>query len=46
VLRRALENEHHFDVEKWEHRLGGLLRPADYPDPAQQNELFDGQGES
>ncbi len=23
VLRRALENEHHFDVEKWEHRLGG-----------------------
>ena len=46
VLRRALENEHHFDVEKWEHRLGGLLRPADYPDPARQDDLFDAKDES
>ena len=46
VLRRALENEHHFDVEKWEQRLGGLLRPAEHPDPAKQNELFDGKDES
>jgi hypothetical protein len=41
VLRRALQNEHHFDVEKWEQRLGVLLRPAEQPDPTQQNELFD-----
>jgi len=41
VLRRALENEHHFDVEKWEQRLAMLLRPAGQPDPTQQNELFD-----
>jgi len=27
VLRRALQHEHHFDVEKWEQRLGALLRP-------------------
>ena len=27
VLRRALEHEHHFDVEKWEQRLGALLKP-------------------
>ena len=41
VLRRALEHEHHFDVEKWEQRLAMLLRPAGQPDPTQQNELFD-----
>jgi hypothetical protein len=41
VLRRALHNEHHFDVEKWEQRLSGLLRPAEHPDPAQQDDLFD-----
>jgi hypothetical protein len=41
VLRRALHNEHHFDVEKWEQRLGGLLKPALHPDPAQQDDLFD-----
>jgi hypothetical protein len=41
VLRRALQNEHHFDVEKWEGRLGTLLRPAEHPDPAQQDDLFD-----
>jgi hypothetical protein len=41
VLRRALQNEHHFDVEKWELRMGVLLRPAEHPDDASQNELFD-----
>ena len=41
VLRRALQHEHHFDVERWEQRLGGLLRPVEHPDPAQQNDLFD-----
>lgn len=41
VLRRALQNEHHFDVEKWEQRLSTLLRPTEHFDPTQQNELFD-----
>jgi hypothetical protein len=41
VLRRALQHEHHFDVEKWEERLGILLRPSEHPDPAHQDDLFD-----
>jgi hypothetical protein len=41
VLRRALQNEHHFDVERWEQRLSELLRPAGQPDDTSQNELFD-----
>ena len=41
VLRRALQNEHHVDVEKWEQRLGTLLRPSAHPDTAEQDELFD-----
>ena len=41
VLRRALHNEHHFDVEKWEQRLGDLLSPIEHPDPARQDDLFD-----
>lgn len=41
VLRRALQNEHHFDVERWEQRMGELLKPAEHPDPAQQNDLFE-----
>ncbi len=41
VLRRALQHEHHFDVEKWETRLGTLLRPAEHPDAAEQDDLFD-----
>jgi len=41
VLRRALLNEHHFDVEKWEQRLGEILRAPQAPEPVQQNELFD-----
>jgi hypothetical protein len=40
VLRRALQNEHHFDVEKWELHLGVLLRPAEHPDAAEQDDLF------
>ena len=41
VLRRALQHEHHFDVEKWETRLGTLLRPAEHPAAAEQDDLFD-----
>ena len=40
VLRRALLHEHHFDVEKWEERLGTLLRPSTAPATASQNDLF------
>lgn len=40
VLRRALLNEHHFDLEKWEERLGALLRPTHPADATAQNELF------
>lgn len=43
VLRRALHNEHHFDVERWEQRLGDLQRPVARrtPDPSEQDDLFD-----
>jgi len=43
VLRRALQHEHHFDVERWEQRLGELLRTphSSAPEPGQQSELFD-----
>jgi hypothetical protein len=41
VLRRMLLNEHHFDLEKWESRMGELLRPAPAATAASQNELFD-----
>ena len=41
VLRRALLNENHFDVEKWEQRLGEILRAPQAPEPVEQNELFD-----
>jgi len=41
VLRRALHNEHHFDLEKWEERLATLLRPSEHPDAAEQDDLFD-----
>src|SRR5437879_4925919 len=40
VLRGALQNEHHFDVEKWEQRLGEILRAPSAPEPVDQNELF------
>ena len=41
VLRRALLNEHDFDVEQWEHRLGALLLAPGGPESVDQNELFD-----
>lgn len=41
VLRRALQNEHHFDVEQWEQRMGDLLRAPETTVPIEQNELFD-----
>ncbi len=41
VLRRALQHEHHFDVEKWEQRLGELLRGPGAPESMAQPELFD-----
>ncbi len=43
VLRRTLQQEHHFDVEQWEQRLGETLRAAAPPAPesVEQNELFD-----
>jgi len=41
VLRRTLQQEHHFDVEQWEQRLGELLRAPRAPEAVDQNELFD-----
>ncbi len=41
VLRRALQHEHHFDVEKWEQRLSDILRAPRAPESVNQNELFD-----
>jgi len=41
VLRRALQHEHHLDLEKWEQRLGEILRSPAAPEPVDQNELFD-----
>ncbi len=43
ALRRTLQQEHHFDVEQWEQRLGETLRAAAPPAPesVEQNELFD-----
>ncbi len=41
VLRRALQHEHHFDVERWEERLAEILRAPRSPEHANQNELFD-----
>jgi len=41
VLRRALQHEHHFDVEQWEQRVGELLRAPQTPAAIEQNELFD-----
>lgn len=33
LLRRVLSNEGHFEVEKWEERLKGLLSPAPEEEP-------------
>jgi hypothetical protein len=40
VLRRLLLHEHHFDVERWEARLGELLASPGQPEVAGQSELF------
>jgi hypothetical protein len=41
LLRRALQSEHHFDVERWEQRLGDMLRAPQPTEPVEQNELFE-----
>jgi hypothetical protein len=41
VQRRALLNEHHFDIDRWEQRLGETLRGPQAPEAVAQNELFD-----
>lgn len=41
ALRHALHDEHHFDSERWEQRLGELLRAPRVPEAVEQNELFD-----
>ena len=40
VLRRALQHEHHFDVERWERRLGEMLRAQTASERVDQNDLF------
>src|SRR5207247_11477419 len=40
-LRRALPDEHHFDVEQWERRLGDILRTPQPSEPVEQNDLFE-----
>src|SRR5438552_5702864 len=37
TLFRSL-NEHHFDVEKWEQRLGEILRAPQAPEPVERSE--------
>jgi len=41
ALRRALQQEHRFDVELWEQRLGDILKTPQAPESVDQNELFD-----
>lgn len=41
VLRRALQREHHFDLEQWEARLAQTLRPVAATEAGEQSELFD-----
>src|SRR3989442_624999 len=41
ALRRALQSEHHVDVEQWEQRLGELLRAPQRSEPVEQNDLFE-----
>ena len=40
AARRALQQDHRFDVEQWEQRLGGALRAPHGTDPTEQSELF------
>jgi hypothetical protein len=41
TLRRGLQQEHRFDVEKWEQRLGEILQAPAARESVEQNELFD-----
>lgn len=41
ALRRTLLHEYHFDVDRWEQRLGEILRGPSAPETVAQNELFD-----
>ena len=41
VERRALLHEHHFDIDRWEQRLGEILRAPQTTEAVAQNELFD-----
>jgi hypothetical protein len=41
ALRHTLHDEHRFDSERWEQRLGELLRTPPTPEAVEQNELFD-----
>src|SRR5260370_38623135 len=37
---RTLEQEHRFDLEQWEQRLGEILPAPQAPEPVAQNRLF------
>lgn len=41
ALRRTLQNEHHFDLEQWEQRLGEIMRAPQSREPVEQNDLFE-----
>jgi len=41
AARRTLQQDHRFDVERWEQRLGEMLRAPRAPESVDQNELFD-----
>jgi len=41
AVRRTLQQDHRFDVERWEQRLGAMLRAPRAPESVDQNELFD-----
>ncbi|PYO15968.1 MAG: hypothetical protein DMD31_03370 [Gemmatimonadetes bacterium] len=41
AVRRTLQQDHRFDVERWEQRLGEMLRAPRAPESVDQNELFD-----
>lgn len=40
LLRRVLSNEGHFEVEKWEERLKGLLAPEREDEAKSQSDFF------
>lgn len=41
AARRTLQQDHRFDVDHWEQRLGDALRAPHTTEPTEQNELFD-----